>query len=533
MDNEKMKMLAKSYTPEWKFSTDPGCDEGSAAAIIFQNILNDSEKRLASIMHKHKIQYMNLFDKFKDEPMETAKSYVKFNTVTGAPNAVYVKKGTKVFADSEKTTQRIVFETQDNIAATSAKLSDIYITDSRKEWIEHKSLESDLPFTAFLAKGENLSEHRFIMGFADAFDNLNNLDIELTFSSGENLDEVMEILCGENIRFEALCQEGFVPFDLVERVEESGAISPATIHLVMEDSNLKKDFLAGKECYQIAITAQRASSPLPPDVQISRVTLKLSRQNILPDEVYSSGIMQETGFFRPFGYPMEIYATCEFESKEVFSRKGALVELNFQLDFQEFSRPLPEYELLEEYRRVVMKRAPESPKPIVRAVHADYVILEYRSETGWKRLLTQESAETIASMFNGHKKGEKSLTFTVPEDLLKEKSTNNKPRMRFRLMRADGLYQVPSLVYCPAITEFKFKYRYDHSPILPDYAVTRNNFVEKELNFNVERNYTLFDNLIKEKGEEPTMYLGFDKNPGNVAPLSIFFQLENYADTPV
>jgi len=224
---------------------------------------------------------------------------------------------------------------------------------------------------------------------------------------------------------------------------------------------------------------------------------------------------------------MEIYASCELESGMVFARTGAKTTLDFSLEFEVIEQLLPEYEAETEYK-VVMKTPRSAPKPVIQEVRADYVLLEYLSETGWKRLVPEEHA---ALLFNGSAHGELSISFVMPWDMLRAEHAAGQPRMRLRLMRADHLYQIPCRQHCPVIQNIRFSYSYADQEVAPGCAVTRNNFQVQDITglWREEKNVLLFHSR---EHDNPAIYLGFDENPWGT-PLSLYFRLENNADRPV
>ena len=61
---ERLEELARSYVPEWHFTAE-NPDVGSVLAILVDDMLTQSSDRLFRALHKHRIQYLNLFDRLK------------------------------------------------------------------------------------------------------------------------------------------------------------------------------------------------------------------------------------------------------------------------------------------------------------------------------------------------------------------------------------------------------------------------------------------------------------------------------------
>lgn len=96
---QRLQALARAYVPEWRFDPDHP-DPGSAAALLLEDMLADSEKRFGDVLRMHKIHYLNLFDRLRQDPTLSARSYVRFDPVSGAGQTVYVPKGTVLLAES-------------------------------------------------------------------------------------------------------------------------------------------------------------------------------------------------------------------------------------------------------------------------------------------------------------------------------------------------------------------------------------------------------------------------------------------------
>ncbi|MDR2909019.1 MAG: hypothetical protein LBU86_03965, partial [Oscillospiraceae bacterium] len=519
---DKMKALAKSYAPEWSFTQDEP-DGGSVVALLFKDMLEGSLERYDKVLHKHRIRYLNLFDRFKKEPVEPAKSFVRFTPVTGAPQPVHIPRGTRLLANSEEAGRQIVFETTHGITATTAELSAIYATDGSAGAIERIFLKEEdggaenKEFTAFAVSGENLEDHTFLLGFEHAFEHLDRLDVTVDFMTpdGEAHEKIPDILLGDSMSLSILCEGGFEAFDAALREGDS-------LRLQKESFLPGKAVLSGKSCCQLAITARE-----PREMQLCGVQVRFSASDIPPDEVRAGGVAQNAADFRPFGLPMELYSSCEIESRTVFARVGARVELSFFLQFETLEQLLPEYEVAEEYK-IIMKRPARAPRPVVQDVRADYALFEYLSDTGWKRLIHEEHAALI---FNGSERGDIRLSFIMPADIIREELAPGQPRLRVRLLRADGLYRLPCVQHCPVIKGLRLSYEYAQAPIIPDVAVTRNNFESRDITslINGGRNATLF---YTREEKRPAIYMGFDPAPWGT-PLSLYLRLENNADYEV
>ncbi|GKH50574.1 putative baseplate assembly protein [Eubacteriales bacterium] len=513
---ERLEELARSYVPEWHFTAE-NPDVGSVLAILVDDMLTQSSDRLFRALHKHRIQYLNLFDRLKEEPVEAARSYARFHQVSGMQEPVPVPKGTRLFAEEEHNGIRLAFETEHGITTTAATLKSVCVTDGESDRIArlYDGGEGGCHFEAFGLSDTNEAEHLLLLGYDTAFDALDGLSLGLRVRvSGERKpDEALALLASAQVRYSMLEQEGERPFDSVQ-------LSDGMIQLELRDYIPQQVELAGKNRYVLCI---RASEPL--DLRITSCELMLSQDGIPADEVFCGGVSQSVGRFLPFGSPMEIFAECGIECRRAFARRGAGIEISFDLGFEVLEQRLPETEN-ELDLRIIMKRPVEPPKLETAEVRADYVLIEYLGERGWKRLLSDEHA---ALLMNGSAEGTVTLRFLCPADMAREPGEGG--RLRMRLMRADNLYRLPCRQYSPVIRNLRFSYSYDAAGLCADYACTRNNFSEQEVTGRLDSGKEVVPFYSNETGKR-AMYLGFDQNPKGM-PLSLYFEVENDIDCPL
>ncbi len=516
---KKTKQLAEWYTPNWNFSTE-NPDPGSVVAILGSEMLAESRKRFGMVLGKHKIQYLNLFDRIKEEPIESARSYVRFFPVNGVEEPVNIPKGTELLAQTEESGE-IMFETLYGISAIDAKLAAVYVTDRNKDYIAplFNSVDNPekTPFIAFDLSRDNQSEHVMLLGFESLFDDLERVNIALEFAgtSEEEAAEAAAIFAGEDVEIGMLSEEGFMPF-------ENRQLSGNRVILSSDSIIPTKTTEQNETMYFIAVRASKLA-----DQKLSGLSVVTQNEELIPQEVYTGGILQNPGHFYPFGSPMEIYAECGIENKEVFARKGAKVKLSFNLSFETIEQLLPEYEESEELK-IVMRKQRTPLTPAIAEVKPDYVLLEYYGERGWRRLIEEEQA---ALLFNGSLKGEVSLEFVMPEDMADSETFTGDYRLRLRLIKADNLYQLPVRQHIPVIDEMQFSYSYEEAPILPSTAMIRNNYIEENVTEQIKNRRTLrpfFNNEL----QKPAMYMGFEGAFWGT-PVSLYLDVENYEDYPI
>ncbi|MEG1103802.1 MAG: hypothetical protein RSD78_03065 [Oscillospiraceae bacterium] len=516
-EKEQLLSLAKTYVPEWRFSRE-NPDVGSVTAILIDDMLKESRARLSEVLHKHKIQYLNLFDSLKDEPIESAKSYVRFTQVASVDEPVAVPRGTRLIAENEKTGEQLTFETTYGITATQAMPVTVYTTDGENDNIScllniSADSSSNYSFPAFGIGEQNEAQHVMLFAYDNAFDELNELSIGLRISvlNKDELDSTLDLMLSANITYSILEPLGERVFDKIERKGD-------LIWLTLANYTPQRVEQNGKEQYVLSLRARAAV-----ELRISSCELVFAEDNLPSDEVLCAGVSQNVGQFLPFGKPMEIYAECAIENRVVLARRGAEIKMSFELGFEVMEQQLPQTVDEPDYK-VVMKKPKAALRMETAEIHADYILIEYKSNSGWKRLLPDENA---ALLMNGSVEGEVCLSFTCPMDLAP--AAENDGRLRLRLMRADNLYRIPCNQYCPRMRNLHFSYSYESMHLLPDYACTHNNFEVKDITAALA-NKREIETYYSLEGKERAMYLGFDKCPSGM-PMSLYFEIENDEDT--
>lgn len=517
----RLEALAQAYVPDWRFDPkDP--DVGSAAALLLEEMQADSEKRFSQVLRTHKIRYLNLFDRLYTTPVQAARSYVQFTPVPGAGQAVYVPRGTTLLADGEDAGPALEFETTEGITASAASLDAIVAVQQREDRIVtllDGGGAAGCTFTVFDPEPPSEAHHLLTLTFPCTLQDLPAGPLGLRLSTADPADACAAAarLAGEGVSFELEGPEG--PLAL-----ESPRAEEDTLWFSWQPPAPQDPRRAGAMPAQTVLRL-RADGPM--GLTLSGAQLVFSRAQLPPAEVRCGGITQAPGRFYPFGSPLEVYAECGIECPAALDRPGADVTLSFNLSFETLEQTLPQAESQVDYR-VIMKKSAPAPQPEMRNVRPDYVLVEYRSNRGWRRLVPDEHA---ALLFNGSAQGAVSIAFRCPEDLVPAGQADGECRLRLRLLRADGLYQLPLRQHIPVVEGLCFAFSYEAAPLAPVRADADNNFQRRDLVplWAAGRSAAPFTSAERRGA---CLYLGFDASPQG-SPLSLYFDVENNEDLPL
>ncbi len=519
--HDKIAQLAKSYVPEWNFD-EQNPDAGTTVAMLVDDMLNHTEDNFDRVMEKHKIQYLNLFDMLKEEPISSAKSFVQFNPVSGIQEQVFVPKGTTLLADDGSAQIPIEFETDYAITAVDTNVQAIFVTDKDSDCLTCLFSGSDIQeldkgISAFDISGDNKSEHVLIIGFKRLFDDLTDMKLGLKFDTVEesDLNALLNYLSSQEISYSFVDPKG-------DWQLPSPTLKDKIIWLDITGYQPKLTELEGVECYALKITSQGTT-----DLTFSNVGVVFSETDIPPALVNVSGIDQNIQRFHLFGNPLAIYAQCGIESEAVLSRRGAMIDMKFNIDFEVVNQELTQYDLDEELK-IVMKKKGDNQNLIKPDVRPDNVIIEYLSSTGWKRLVYEDH---MATMFNGSVMGDVTISFKCPADMATLQEATEGYRLRLRLMRADHLYSIPNRLFCPVVSQLCFSYTYEATGIAPDVAITRNNYEKNNVSNTIGKNRSI-ELFFNRESEKLSMYFGFNESPAG-SPISLYLEVQNSEDVPL
>lgn len=517
---DKLTELSESYIPGWKFSHE-NPDPSSVLAMLFTNMIATTDKSYENVIKKHKIQYLNLFDGIKDEPLQSAKSHVVFTTITGAEGPVYVPKNTQITAGEDKYGQSVVFETTTDFTAVDSTVDSVFVTQRKTDKIVKLYDKSEGPLeqcniTAFDLSLDNLSEHRFKASYRYLFQDMD--DIKLVVNVYSTTDKkrkaLVDKLVSSKIDWYIENEEENIYFDKVSKIDDTKILLTILNHPIEKAE--------GQEYFTLVLEGKGALQNL----EIAGFNVENEESGIIPDKVVCDDISENVNHFKPFGSPLEIYSECYIESKRAFSRRGARITLNYDLDIsvvhQTYEVPEEELDL-----KVIMKKPPKDKKIREVDIRADFVIWEYLSDTGYKRLLPDEQGGAI---FTGEPR-KQSVSFICPDDMVFSDDAEGKGRVRVRLLRADNLYRMPAYQYVPVINNLLISYDYKEHPQNPDKSEITNNFETVDItdDINAKRLTSLF---YTKEHDKTSMYIGFDNNITGT-PISIYFNISNCADIPV
>ncbi len=526
---EQIREKAGSYVPEWRFEEE-NPDIGTAVALVYAEMFSKTLKHFNQTLLKNRIAFLNELDASL-LPATPARGYVTFSLVNEEAGGVELPAGTVVNAQSEDEEIGVVsYRTVDDVYVTPARLSCIYQTSDRSDsifklWDGEEPLEELILFDRH---ENNLQSHEMYFCHGEALRIREEGWAELSFiqlgedgersASKELLRRLADSGCA---RFEYYTEDGYLAFE--EQELKDGRL---IFHKGAGQPEFAWTQVGEAEGYFIRCTVFDIEA-------LERFTfngmlLRTYGADIVPDSIYADGAESDKKHYFPFGERLTNFSEVYFGSDEALCKKGAAVELAFNLDFVKI--PL-DFNIENDPVKWdwIMKRSDFKPDPEY-DITIGKVIWEYYNGVGWARLF---SDERYADLFypEGRMYGEyKKIRFICPEDI--DSVTVNSCRsyyIRARVIKVNNFYKMKGAYISPVLEHTIFGYDYGSRPVAPRHLLAQNNLEMRDLSVSAGAEAEGKQPFLRLGEKRQTLYLGFDTPPLG-GPLKFFFLLKDNMD---
>lgn len=540
---KEIEELAASYTPEWRYDTeDP--DIGSVLAKIFSSQMEENIGLLNNVTDRNHAEFVNMLD-LSLKPAKPSSSMVKFGLIENTVAGVTIRKGLRLVSQNTgEDGMPVVFETDREIYATNAKITDAFMTDreagsivpllgdfmsarvleeeeeSRKSEGEDSLAEEEpsgtvlsgpkeiRPFVLFSEEG-NIARYVLIMYHETIFD-IEGESIFIRISGNRELTEKIE---AGKFRFSYYTDEGFLEFDSVSLLPDG-----ETFSLIKNKPN-KKTEEGGK---QYAVVILEAKEPVSETCEVRAVEASSAGSGREADYVTDGNTDLKTESFAPFGDTLSIYNECYVGSDLYFSQAGATVTLTFRLNSLEKGLYLTKQE--EQTELKIIKRKPRTkPQDNPAQAWADEIALEYFNGIGWKQLPCEGE---IGGILRGETAADVKIRFNCPSDWISTETGAYSGRcIRIRLMKSDNCYLRPAVHHYPVIKDLTIEYSYEDRFMIPQKLYTITGTRKRDITSSMGRNREF---VVFSGGDykDDTLYLGFDRRPEE-GPVTLYFEVDD------
>lgn len=467
---EKIKRLARSYTPEWNFDTlNP--DAGSVIGLIFAKQMEDNLRSFRQALSKYRIEFVNLYGGSL-RPARPATAIVIMEASGRA--GVRVRKGTRL-TGTDQNGGEVIFETARDLFVTGCALTDIVGISSKAGRIvpyyggmretpllpELETKEEkgkDFPIELFSFEEKGIYREALIFHDECLFDQTD--EICLRFQGETASGELAELFTDEEhygfSYYDGICA---APFESVGRRGDFVVLKKGRT-----EGNIRPEENGGTGRPESAVFLERRKYT-DRAVYLTGVETVSPDRQAAPDFVHNTVTELEPACFSPFGDSLSLYQECYIGQDAVFSQKGASARLEFSLSFEEkhleFAARAREDKLPVIKRRNKYSREPEAVRCFPQEISA-----EYFNGTGWKRL--PGIPETLGIFDAGQGEGKAELLFDIPHDWQPVTVGGYEKRcIRLLLIRADNCYMRPAVHYCPVLRDVRLSCGYGGRALRP------------------------------------------------------------------
>lgn len=505
----RIKELAKSYTPEWNFE-EKNPDIGSTIAIIYADQMEENISRFNQVLDKYYIELVNMMGiSLKSARPSTCAVIMELlgDTVEGS----MIPKNTKLIGEAnpnkgEEHTNNIVFETTQDIFVTGTKLIDVFQISQELGNIQIFQEKENMKVFDFLASEK--IEHKLLIYHKHMFD-VENETIYLKFESTNEKSLNKLFFDRSQFRFCNYINGEICEFDSVEYKEEQ---------ICLNSSNKSDTVVVEGEEYKViileALNAIHSVIELK-DIQISASGIKEKAQFIC-NQIMDKNCKN----FKPFGEELSLFDELFIGNDKIFSKAGSLVTISFQLSMEEKYVGFIRKEKNENLK-IIKKKPREVTYTMEAETFIQEITIEYYNGRGFKTLTCLVDMSTL---FNGKHNGNCEIQFICPEDIKEFSVLGNEGKcIRMQIHKADNCYMNPCIHHYPIIKDLQISYSYNKKYLSPDllYRISG----KQKINLYTENtDQNVFVAFLPMSYDGNGFYMGFDKKPEN-GPMGILFVL--------
>ncbi|MDR1240832.1 MAG: hypothetical protein LBK29_03070 [Oscillospiraceae bacterium] len=503
---EDFKKMAREYTPGWNFE-EQSKDFGVALAKIFCEMQENTIERLNGSLYNLYLTFLQLMG-LSPNPAVPAKGIVIADAVKNSKGS-YVKKRSKITAESMVNGESVIFETQEDLFIADNSIEKIIMTDFENDRITivYDSSNDFKPFHIYdCSAGVNLQFHAIYFK-NDVIFNFSKTDLTFRFENRSSEKTEKEIL-GIFLMSKWQCFDGNEWKEAIEVTEtENRGIN------IKFDSKPQMTQLLNETARFIRVILNVS------EVDLTRITCYPSPVVSQAEEFLKGEDQLEKKEFLPFDEKYMIYDCFYIKSDEIFSKIGAKIEIKINISFVKIKTDTKNPTI--KYKMIMsdIDFADMTPSDIT----IERVNWEYWNGKGWAKIsFLNENSEKIFKAAN--EKEERTIKFICPEDI-KERSVGAYEGMfvRARVSKINNQFDVMANYITPCISSLQINCSYDNPKEIKEIFSTSNLQTYKiEIPAECETPIILMKNIISEK---PCMYLCLS-NPISEGVVNIFFEIE-------
>lgn len=451
---EELRTLAASYVPEWRWD-DRQPDAGVVLAHIYAELMENTISKYNRSMYNHYLSFLNLLGT-RLMPPSPAEGMVSVGVIPGTGGA-HIPQGTAVYAAAGTETGRVFYETTEAVYALDTEVDRVFFTSARRDSIVcayDRGREDNAPIRLFdFGAYPELQSHVLYFREDELFYTKDRLDLTVSIAhdrSAKQRGRAMELLADpDSAVWEYHSAGGW-------RAVEQAASTAQGIRLLGKQGSAPVKRGDGE---QQGLLRCRLRQVPPGGMYLTGVSWTGQGANLAADAL-SCGVTELPGEnFSPFGDVLSIFTDFNLSSREAFTKPGALIELNFELDFFKMPIERPAEPDNTQYRSFMT----EEDFGTVREqdVLIERVLWEYWNGLGWARLFPTGENEDL---FTPKEQGERhrKLTFVCPPDMADAAvGAAEGPFLRARIDKLSSMTARAGHYIVPFVRRLELSYHYE------------------------------------------------------------------------
>ncbi|MCR2802447.1 baseplate J/gp47 family protein [Paenibacillus soyae] len=539
---DKFKQLAPHYTPEWRFSLEQS-DAGASLAYIAGEMLEDTVQRLNGAPMNHLLSFLDLIE-VKLKPPRPSRANVVFKLSEGASAPVYIPQGFTLTAPNPSGGDPLLFETEEPLAATPARLMEIVnanpVTDeivtAARSYADRLEAGAAAPIPFFdTTSMPNEQEHALFVRHDDQLLTDRPCRIFLNVHHAEKKysePELAASLASAAVEWQYSSGGRWLPFQ---------SVTAAGNTIILHKSIAGKLELTEHEgvegrwikCSLKSVPGE-ASPLLKRHLEMDKIRLRASHdvagdsERIKPDGLYFNDLELMPEGFYPFGEHFVPYSVFYLSCEEAFSKRRSKLELTFSAIAKgNRLRMAPDPEI----KWKMLMRTYEFEEKDPPRVRIRQVLWEYWNGSNWNALPGGEQyGEFFADLPEEHPRSF-AISFQCPDDMTQTFVNGTYQYwIRARVIQTDPIIAPVVQYMSPWLANPKLSYATSSQVVFePDNVFTRNNADNRDRSLSASEGISVFKPFEPIPSDDPSTYLGFDSPPAK-GPLRLHIELlQRYA----
>lgn len=508
---ENIKQLASYYIPEWDFNENQP-DMGVALALIYANMLENTIDNLNELPHKYLYSYANLL-KVKPLPASSAEGFVTIEVVEGAPDGVYIKKGTKLYATVDEES-KVIFETENDLYAVDNDVKSIYYANPFNNSInclyDYQKEEIFNPVNLFdNMAGESISEKYLYIGDDHNFKISSNGEIKLEFANFDHLymnKKTIDLLGNEKNDWTLLF--GNSEHKLLHKIDgDKLSLKIDGIDDVSEETTLG-------DIRSIWIKCDYTNAYSKEEINANSIVSTVENYSLTPDKTFTNDIENMTKTIKPFGDRIALYDEFYILSNEAFSKKNGLISLNFDLEYEKAKIDLGFEKQPVNWKMIMKERDFNDVEEF--DITIENIVWEYWNGNGWARLSVNEKYDKL---FNGYITGRKQIVFKCPKDIKSNLvNAHEGYYIKGRINKVNNAYKTNGYYIVPKLSNLVIDYKLEKS-------TNKHIVIEKNRERKTYYSNSVINIIGNMEEKSPVIYFEIEEKLEG-GPIKIFFSIE-------